>query len=183
MTHHKFLTFLFLTLLFACSNNADRKSSSQLDVSDCKPYFSYDKIEHYYYDISEDELQKIEEKKKKSDKEERQLELLTQNKPDKLSDTTALSGIEKIGFVKQNISEDKFEALDQIFCERKHKETIAMACIAVYRDILIFKKTGKIIGTAKICFECDQNVITGTTKNTDEFGQSGDYRKLYTLLH
>lgn len=182
-THHKLWTLIFLTLLLACKNQTDRASSTQTEVSDCKPYFSYDQVEHYYFDITEESIWKIEEKEKKSEKEEKQLELLIQYTPDKISDTIALQDIDKIGFVKQKIAENKFEKLNQIFCERKHKEAIAMACIAIYRDILVFKKNGKIIGTAKICFDCDQNVITGTTKNTEDFGQSGDYGKLYRLLH
>lgn len=182
-THFKLLTLTILTLLVSCNNQTDKKNSTQSEVSDCKPYFSYDQVEHYYFDITEEDIWKIEEKEKKTKKEEKQLKLLIQNTPDTISDTTALQDIDKIGFVKQEISENKFEKLDQIFCERKHKEAIAMACIAIYRDILVFRKNGKIIGTAKICFECDQNVITGTTKNTEEFGQSGDYGKLYKLLH
>lgn len=78
---------------------------------------------------------------------------------------------------------DKFKQVNETFCQRKHQESYAMTCIAVYRDILVFKKENKIIGTAKLCFSCDQNVITGTQHNTDEFGQSGDYAKLFKLLH
>ena len=182
--HSKLLTFVFLTTLFGCNSQADKqKSNLSGKTADCKPYFSYDKVEHYYFDISEDAIMKIQEKEKKSDKETKQLELLIQYTPDKLSDTTVLENIDKIGFVKKEVPKSKFDQLDQILCERKHKEALAMSCIAIYRDILVFKQNWKIVGTAKLCFECDQNVITGTTRNTEEFGQSGDYRKLYKLLH
>ena len=110
------------------------------------------------------------------------LGLLIQHTLNTLSDTIELHNIDEIGYVKQKIVENKFEKLNQIFCERKHKEALAMAYIAIYRDILVFKKNGRIIGTAKICFECNQDVITATSKNTNEFGQSGDYEKLYKLL-
>lgn len=156
---------------------------SAKSMADCKPYFQYDKVEHYYLDIDEDKIWEIEERENKTEKEKKQLQLLIQYAPDKLSDTFLLKEVEKIDFLKTVISPQKFETLDQIFCERKHKEVLALSCIAIYRDILVFKKDNKIIGTAKICFNCNQNVITGTMLNTEEFGQSGDYEKLYKVLH
>jgi hypothetical protein len=183
-TTYKILTIAFLMTVFGCKNNTDsKKPVESQNENECKPYFNFDKVEHYFLDVDEDKIWKLEEKINKTEKESKQLELLIQYIPDKLSDTTYLKDLEKIDFVKTELSSDKFEQLNKIFCERKHKESIAMACIAVYRDILIFKKDNKTIGTAKICFECDQNVITGMTLNTTEFGQSGDYGKLYKILH
>ena len=66
--------------------------------------------------------------------------------------------------------------------EKSTLENIATACIHVYRDILIFKKEGKVIGTAKICFDCMSKQIKGTTANTENFGQDGDYEKLEKIL-
>ena len=183
-TTYKILTAVFLNIIFGCNNNPDRKKTMTTEsIQDCKPYFMFVKVEHYFLKIDEDKIWEMEEKANKTEKENRQLELLIQYTPDKLSDTIFVKDLEKIDFVKTEIKADKFEQLNKIFCERKHKEAYAMACIAIYRDILVFKKDNKIIGTAKICFECDQNVITGTTLNTSEFGQSGDYGKLYKILH
>ena len=183
-TTYKILTVLSLMTIFGCNNNPDKKKSVSTEPhEDCKPYFQYDKVEHYFLDIDEEKIWVIEEKESKTDKEIKQLELLIQYTPDKLSDTIFIKDLEKIDFVKTEIQADKFEQLDKIFCERKHKNLITMPCIAYYRDILVFKKENKIIGIAKICFDCDQSVITGTTLNTSEFGQSGDYGKLYKILH
>ncbi len=184
-TTYRILTIGFLITVFGCNNNNtdSKKTVKTENETVCKPYFDFNEVEHYYLDIDEDKIWEIEEKTQKTEKEEKQLELLIQYTPDKLSDTIYLKDLEKIDFVKTEINSDKFESLNKIFCERQHKELIAMACIAVYRDILVFKKDNKIIGTAKICFDCDQNVITGTTLNTTEFGQSGDYGKLYKILH
>lgn len=180
-TRVKLLALILVTVFWSCGNNENRTKDH---TTSCNPYFThYDKVEHYYYDISEDEIWKAEEKGEKTFKERRQLELLIQNIPEKLSDTAILKNIDKIGFVKKDLAKSKFAQLDEIFCERKHEDGIAMACIAIYRDILVFKKANKIVGTAKICFECGKNIITGTAQNTDEFGQSGDYDKLYRLLH
>ena len=181
-TYPKLWTLTLLTILLSCNNQTDRKNVTQADGWVCKPYFSFDQVEHYYFDITEEAILKIMDKERKSEKEAKQIELLIKHTLNTLSDTIELHNIDEIGYVKQKIAENKFEKLNQIFCERKHKEALAMAYIAIYRDILVFKKNGRIIGTAKICFECNQHVITGTSKNTNEFGQSGDYEKLYKLL-
>lgn len=185
-TVFKFISLICLLTLLACNNQTDtRKSVQPKTVAKvaCKPYYQFDRIEHYFLNIEEDELWKIEEKKTKTEKEKQLLELLIQYAPDKLSDTAILKDIEKLGFVKKEISTDKFKKINEVFCQNKHEKVYAMACIAVYRDILVFKKENKIVGTAKLCFGCDQSVITGTTLSTEEFGQSGDYKKLFQLLH
>ena len=180
----EFPILFFLIILFGCNSQIkNQKLKTSEKINACNPYYTYDNVEHYYFDITENEIWKIDDKARKTSIETKQLELLIQDTPDKFSDTTILKNIDKIGFVKNRLSNNKFEKLDFIFCEKKHKQPIAMSCIAIYRDILVFKNNDKIVGTAKICFECGQCVITGTTRNTSEFGQSGDYEKLYELLH
>ncbi len=182
----KIFPAFFILTLYGCIGQTDNGKDSDSKTTSqhtCTPYFDFDKVEHYYLDMNENVLWDTEQKKIKTDKEQKQLTLLIQHKPDKLTDSTFLKGLENFDFVKKEIPVDKFDKINQIFCQRKHKEVLAMACIAVYRDILIFKKENKTIGFAKVCFSCDQSVITGTTQNTDEFGQSGDYKKLYQLLH
>lgn len=183
-TSYKILTVVFLIIMFGCNNNSDRKKIVSTETQFvCKPYFQFDQVEHYFLDIDEDKIWELEEKEVRSEKENIQLELLIEYTPDKLSDSIFIKDLEKIDFVKTDIKADKFEQLNKIFCERKHKESFATSCIAIYRDILVFKWNNKITGIAKICFDCDREVITGTTLNTSEFGQSGDYRKLYKILH
>ena len=49
----------------------------------------------------------------------------------------------------------------------------------MYRDILIFKHDQKITGIAKLCFECNQKVIVGSTnKKFEEF----DFGTLWEIL-
>jgi len=182
----KVLSVGCLMTVLACNNHSNTEKSippkTTYQVA-CTPYFQFDKVDHYFLNMDHDKLWDIEQKKIKTEKEKKQLELLIQYTPDKLSDTTILKNIDKLDFVKKEISADKFTQINEIFCLRKHKDLYWLSCIAEYRDILVFKKENEIIGIAKICFSCDQNVITGTTLNTEEFGQSGDYKKLLHLLH
>ena len=151
--------------------------------NNCKPYFEFDELEHYSINISIEEEMRLMERDSLSSEELWLNDVLFQRKPATLADSSLLINLEKIGFVKRIVNTSSFEAINTVFCAKKHKEFFATSCIAVYRDVLIFKKKGKIIGTAKICFECLYHVIAGTISNTDDFGQSGDYQRLKKLLY
>ena len=90
--------------------------------------------------------------------------------------------MEKINFQKSEIDKSKFGEINKIFVEKTVNQIADYACIAVYRDILIFKKQNKTVGIAKICFECFKKQIIGTNANTENFGQDGDYEKLEKIL-
>jgi hypothetical protein len=177
------LIALFASTLFistGCNSKPDNKAAQSFN---CKPYFQFDVVDHYLIDIDESNLWAMEGKEHKTEKETIQLELLVQDTLEKLSDTAILKNIEKAGFGKKEVPANKFGELNEIFCERKHKEVLATTCIPVFRDILVFKQRNRTIGTAKICFDCSQSIIAGSQQNTDEFGQSGDYLKLRKLLY
>ena len=108
-------------------------------------------------------------------------EILTKYKPISLNDTI-LNYFQKYGFEKQKIDLSKFESVKDIFQLKKHERLDLYRCLPVYRDILIFKNKNQIIGTAKICFSCDEHVISGTEIDTEYFGQSGEYKKLFKIL-
>ncbi|MEO6252993.1 MAG: hypothetical protein ABIO79_06800 [Ferruginibacter sp.] len=171
---NKTLTAFCLLIILGCNNYKQRS---------CDPYFSFDEIEHYYINIEESAVWDILGKEKIAENEKIQFDLLVGSTLQKLSDTTLLENIEKLDFKKTELPVTKFSQVNEIFCEKKHKEVLSTTCEAVYRDILVFKKENKIIGTAKICFGCIKSIIAGTRANTDEFGQSGDYDELFKLLH
>mgnify|MGYP000044066640 CR=1 FL=1 len=183
MKPFQILTTLFLTILIGCNFQPENKNHKKVVKKvNCIPYFDFDYIDHYFINIEEGKLVEIEKKKNKTDKERRQLELLWQYAPLKLSDTIVLKGMEQLDFSKTEIFSEKFKQLNEIFCERMHKDYKDYACIAVYRDILVFKRKNKIIGVAKLCFGCNQHRIIGTDRNTDFFGYSGDFEKLDSIL-
>lgn len=103
--------------------------------------------------------------------------------PQNLNQIDFLKSMDKIGYNKKEIPKSKFPEIDKIFIEKTVSESSTYACIAVYRDILIFKNKGKIIGIAKICFSCHQHIIIGTKINDENFGQNGDYKKLKVILN
>ena len=153
-------------------------------LSSCKndnQFFRYNKLEHYHIDIDEDKVFSLDEKKSK--KQAKLIELLTQYTPDTLSEISVLNGIEKIGYKKKDVLKNEFENIDKIFSEKTIFNKTEMSCIAIYRDILVFKNNNKIVGVVKLCFDCNQFVIAGTNKNTDSFGESDDFNSLYSILN
>ena len=118
----------------------------------------------------------------KSKLEALKLGIILGDVPKTLSDLSFIHQLEKIGYKKATIPPSKFKNIDSIFMEKISQENIATACIYIYRDVLIFKKKNKVVGTAKVCFGCMANQIKGTTANTENFGQDGDYDKLAKII-
>lgn len=145
-------------------------------------YFDYDEILHYRNDFNEEKIGDLYDNQKKSEKDSFRFGVILGDIPKEINGTDFLKNLGSIGYEKTNIDSKKFKHIDDIFTEKKHDEVMEYACVYVYRDILIFKKKSKIIGIAKICFDCGDSIILGTKSNTEEFGQSGDYEKLEELL-
>lgn len=151
--------------------------------NNCKPYFEFDELEHYSITTTLEVERRLSIRDSLSPLELKLNDVLLQPKRAKLADTVNLLNLEAIGFKKQSIPASKFNSINQFFCEKNYEELVSTACIPVYRDVLIFKRQNKIIGTAKICFDCGYHVIAGAKVNTDAFGQYGDYEKLQKLLY
>lgn len=148
-----------------------------------KPYFDFDEIDHYYLNISQEELGVMEQKKTKTYLEEKQINWLRRYGPDEMPDAAVSYELAFAGYVKKEVPAAVFPMIKDIFCERPHEPGPASGCIPEFRDILLFKKEKQLVGFAKICFTCHKHSITGTDLDTSEFGQSGDYGKLFNILH
>ena len=134
-------------------------------------YFDFDQVDYYSIKIDENELFALEEKKNLTQNQHLKIDIILNDKPEIISDTSFISKLTKIGFKKNIVTKNKYTELNEIFREKSHDEVYALACVHVYRDILIFKKSDSIIGIAKICFDCLGNQIIGTKVETMEFGQ------------
>ena len=145
-------------------------------------YFDFDQIDHYSIEVDENKLLDRYDALDLSEEESLLLAVIIRDTPTSLSDTAFLADLESAGFQKKILKGSKLEEINEIFRKKLHKEVSAMACIAVYRDVLVFRKKEKIVGIAKICFSCKQNQIHGTEIETWDFGQSGDYDKLESIL-
>lgn len=180
------LTILCLTIL-GC-NSTTEKESGQVDNSKStkqvigRKFFEYDAIDYYSNDIDESKIGDLYDNQSKSEIDSFKMEIILGDIPKSISDLDFIDKLAKVGYKKTQIDKSKFDSIDNLFVEKTVTENLATACIYVYRDILIFKKDDKVVGTAKICFDCMANQIHGTTANTENFGQEGDYERLEKIL-
>ena len=147
-----------------------------------KEYFYFDEIIHYRMNISNNNLFELEQIKNKTKIDSFLLKFTYEDEPKNINDTEFFSNLNSKYFKRTIIDNSKLIKFRDIFKEKYHFKTSETACEPIFRDIFIFRKKNKLIGIAKICFECKKCYILGTNANTNEFGQSGDYNKLKNLV-
>lgn len=147
-----------------------------------KEYFDFDKIEHYHINIDDTEIFELNDNPLKSKLDSLKNEIISSDAPQDISDLHFIDKLEEMGFKKSLVNTSKFTSIRTIFTEKSTLFNETSRCEPIYRDILIFKKQNKVIGTAKLCFDCMKSDIKGTTANTDNFGQDGDFEKLEVIL-
>jgi len=178
---------LVILALYSCSDH-----SSNLKISDVnnqskkmtgKKFFEYDEITYYHCNCEESKIEgELFGNQKSTERDSLKIGIITGDIPKDISDLSFIEKLEQIGYTKHTVDKSNFADIDSIFIEKQDGERIATACMYIYRDILIFKKQNRVIGTAKICFACMDNQIRGTTAQTDNFGQDEDYIRLKTIL-
>ncbi len=179
-------TVLVLTFL-ACNPTTEKKTETVESTKSTKQvigkkFFVYDAIDYYTNDIDESKTFDLFDNQSKSEIDSFKEGIILGEIPKSITDLDFIDKLAKVGYKKTTIDKSKFDRIDEIFVEKTSKENIATTCIYVYRDILIFKKDKKVVGTAKVCFSCMANQIKGTSAKTENFGQDGDYEKLGKLL-
>lgn len=174
---------LIATLLIALAScNFNSNNANLAEEPKGKQFFKFDAIDYYFNNYDEEKLGELFDNESKSALDSIKKGIIIGEIPSGIDNLSFLSYLTKTGYDKSVIGKNKMKAISTFFVEKKSKEHVASLCIHVYRDILIFKSEDIIVGTAKICFECNANQITGAKANTEDFGQDGDYEKLETLL-
>lgn len=167
----KYILLVFLSFgLLACTNKK-------------KEYFDFDKIEYYHINIDDAEIFELNDNPLKSKLDSLKNEIISNDIPQDISDLHFIDKLEEMGFKKSFVDNtSKITSIRAIFTEKSTLFSETNRCEPVYRDILIFKKQSKVVGTAKLCFDCMKSDIKGTTANTDNFGEDGDFEKLKKIL-
>lgn len=162
------------------SETTDKSRSTNKVIG--KKFFAYDAIDYYTIDFDESKISDLYDNRSKSEVDSFKLGVILGNIPSSISDLDFIEKLAKIGYKKIQIDKSKYDSIDNVFSEKAVTDYLALSCIKVYRDILIFKKEDKVVGTVKVCFDCWANQIKGTIANTENFGQDGDYDKLKKIL-
>ncbi|MHB1278835.1 MAG: hypothetical protein ACYC1Q_10590 [Bacteroidia bacterium] len=182
-----FLSFTILLIALSACNPASDKQNESVESLKPEPFigkkfFDYDAIEHYSIEIEEAEVIALYNNKSKSVLDSFKIGLIGEDLPMDIFDFASFDQLEKVGYKKSSIDTSKFDEMDRIFVEKTPKEFKRAACMPVYRDILIFKRNDKNVGTAKVCFDCDSHQIHGAAANTENFGLADEYWDLRNLL-
>jgi hypothetical protein len=193
--------FFIVPFIFfiACNSGRDKKKGDELTEqpketstpppAEVKPaplgnkFFEYDEID--YYSIPTMEGPKRNENSvtaKTENYDSLEEAVYSFDTPRNMDDLSFIGKLESLSYHKGTIPKNIFSSIDSIFSEKSVDIRDFTHCIPEYRDILIFKRQTKIIGVAKVCFQCEQYHIIGTKANTENFGQNGDYEKLALLL-
>lgn len=167
--------------LVACiSGSLDKKNSGSIN----KPYFDFDEVIYVRILISDKEINQLYIKENKSEMEQKLFEVLA--KPlinDDIEEVIIVKDLERINKTERTIDKKYFETLNNtIFIEKKCDDYAPAVCDPFYRDILLFKKNGILIGVAKFSFNgrvCD---FAGTTANHECFGAFGEFDELRKIL-
>ncbi len=180
--------FLILIVCFRFLNckNSENKIVNTIEIkSNNLNFFDFDKVEHYYKDIDAGdilvEMQRLETIDKKSE-EHNYLNLIGYDYPKDVNDEKFIDNLIKFKFSKVQIEDKFYNELNKLFSFSNCQDDYGLACAPVYRDILVFYKEEKIVGIAKICFECDKSDVIGAKKDASFFGHCGGYGKLYKIL-
>ena len=181
------ILIIFCLTFWGCKSTTEKKSEPADNSKSTKQvigkkFFEYDAIDYYSNDFDESKIGDLYDNQSKSEIDSFKMGIILGDIPKSISDLDFIDKLSKVGYKKTLIDKSKFDSIDKIFVEKTTTENLATACIYVYRDILIFKKDNKVVGTAKVCFGCMANQINGTTANTENFGQEGDYERLEKIL-
>lgn len=194
----KLFVFLLAVTLCACNQNRQAAQSVTEPKEDIavyadsqkqlepqiigKKFFEYDAIDYYTIILGDSEVHPLSSNKSRSKLDSFKMGVIRGYIPNDIKDLSFIDQLEKMGYQKTSIAPSKFKSMDSIFVEKTVSDNVAYACIHVYRDILIFKKSNKVVGTAKICFHCMGQQIKGPKTNSRNFVQNEDFDRLETLL-
>ena len=180
MRIHLKIYFLVIILLSSCKS--DDNNHKSIDITPVNTFFEFDEVIHYKTEMPKADIGNFLNNRSKSKIDSIKFDVLFGDIPKSLNDSTFIEKLKSLDAKESRIQTKYYKAIESIFSFKKHNEFFGYACIYVYRDILVFKKQKTITSVAKICFECLGSKIIGSKKNTDEFGMSGDYKRLEYIL-
>lgn len=147
-------------------------------------FFDFDEVIHYSKDLTEQEIMDLESgTEHKQTEDDKKVFTIIHNDGCDLSDKTFFETLEK-NFLKKPIDKKYYDRLrKEVFVATGKAVTEFKACIAEYRDVLVFKKNGKVTGIAKICFHCQQYSFAGDSFfGSDSFGAGDEFDKLLAIV-
>ncbi|TCC93384.1 hypothetical protein EZ428_01020 [Pedobacter frigiditerrae] len=174
----KYSLLFIVVIFFGCQ----LKETKTVEHGNASLVFDFDEVVHYQTDITDSQLRDLFQKEEKKLEVKQFEDILTSEGPEKISDKNFIVDINLNYPLKTKIENRYFNLIKDFYTVRPHREVEVNACAPIYRDILIFKKKGKILGVSKICFQCGIQQTIGSLKNTENLAQNGDWNELKRAL-
>jgi len=181
---------LILLLVISCNkksdeNNTDYETPEELNkrISEGKPFFDFDEVVHYEISILDKDLIELSKKDSLSQDDKFLRYLLYMPAPQNQAEKKIFYKTISLAPSNKYIINQKFHASlkSKVFSEKKCKSKEFAMCAPTYRDIFIFKKDGKEIGIAKICYECGLYSFSELSSNTECFGMNNEFYELHKI--
>ncbi|RZJ73246.1 hypothetical protein [Flavobacterium sp.] len=175
----KRIVLLLIAVVFASC----KQEKTETAAGD-QPFFIFDKVVHYHKEISRQYLDTLYDKPEKSRNDLGLIQIVTGNVPVNPADTLFVKNMSILEFSQHEIEASKNAEISKLFSQKTPKETVAESanCKAIYADVLVFRGKGKIVGVAKIDFNCKKAQIVGMRYSPENFGKSGEFDELQKLV-
>lgn len=186
------VVFSLLILLFfiSCNNKREEYPTDYVTQEDLKkrifegiPFFDFDEVVHYEISILDKDIIELSKKETLSQEDKFLRDLLYMPVPETTDEKEVFyKGLNSIHSNKYIIHSKFYVALKSIvFSEKKCNKIEFAMCGPIYRDVFIFKKEGKEIGIAKICYECGLYSFSELSSNTECFGLNNEFYELHKI--
>ncbi|MNQ66208.1 hypothetical protein D3C85_806940 [compost metagenome] len=182
MKKHIFIIAIIIALSCNHSQKADKTQNKKVVKKELRPFFDSDKVDHYYLDFSEDDFTKILMKDNNTKKEEEFFEIYVHHFPDSIPKENFEKILLKHNYKKSGLTIKQQKDIQNVFSEKDSSPDSYASCAAEYRDIFIFKKKGKTVGIAKICFKCSRTQIVGSKLDVNGFGLWSELNRLKSII-
>lgn len=93
--------------------------------------------------------------------------------PKKLGDSILYSELKTDKFINSKVSLADIKSFKELFNDDTFTDTYTTACIPDYRNILILKKSNKIVGVLKICYGCEMYYLIGEDEKKKQIEKIG----------
>jgi hypothetical protein len=170
----KYVLLLALSLA-ACKENQKAAPGAQ-------PFFVFDQVDHYHTAITDAEVKTLYEKPGKKRTDLAMLQIVGGNVPVSGADTVFIRNMDVLGFTEKTLNKSENEKLSVIFSKHDATSPAATPAQPVYRDVLIFRRGGRVVGMAKLDMAAQKSHIIGSRYNTLDFGRAGEFAQLRPLL-
>jgi hypothetical protein len=106
------------------------------------------------------------------------IKILENDLPKKLDDSLFYSELNSSKFIHSKVSKSDVNSFKELFNDATFTETYTTACSPDYRNILILKKSNKIIGVLKICYGCEMYYLISEDDEKKKIQKSGGIANL-----